>query len=248
MQDYFIFKTGVGIKQFPLHQHDYWDIMYYLKGTGFLATADKKIPFKPNDIIIVPPYTLHGSISENEFINISIGGYFDNIFMTKDILVFQDTHFLDGQRLAQLIFDNRYGNKDYLSALCSTYIHFLVQNSCFENKIHNAIQYIISQVTNNYFDPNFNITNCLHQSGFSEDYIRSKFKEATSLTPIKFLTKTRIDHAAKLLEIYGTAISVAEIGFACGFDDAIYFSRKFKQYMKKSPNKYRNQHFIDVEP
>ena len=113
MQDYYIFKTGVGTKQFPLHQHDYWDIMYYLSGTGCMATADKKIQFKPGDIIVVPPHTLHGSMSKNEFINISIGGHFGHLFMGNDILVLRDTPLSDGQRLAPLIFDNRYGNKDY---------------------------------------------------------------------------------------------------------------------------------------
>ncbi|MBQ2921812.1 MAG: AraC family transcriptional regulator [Tyzzerella sp.] len=243
MKEYNIFKTGTGTKQFPLHQHDYWDIMYYLSGTGHMATANEKIPFKPGDIIIVPPQMLHGSVSKDAFINISIGGKFDHIFMTKEILVLHDNPSLDGQRLSELIYENRYCDNEYLSALCNAYVHYLLQNSMHENKVHRAIQEIISQVADNYFEPDFEITPCLHKSGFAEDYIRAEFKKVTSLSPIEFLTKTRLEHAAKLLEIYGHTLSVAEIGLACGFDDAIYFSRRFKQFMKVSPNEYRKQHF-----
>ena len=62
-----------------------------------------------------------------------------------------------------------------------------------------------------FSDPCFDITPLLNQSGYAEDYIRAEFKKATSLTPIDFLTKMRLEHAQKLFEIYGDNISVSEV-------------------------------------
>ena len=50
----------------------------------------EKIPFKPGSIIIVPPRVTHGSVSQNGFVNISIGGDFTGLsnlkIDTKDIV------------------------------------------------------------------------------------------------------------------------------------------------------------------
>ena len=75
---------------------------------------------------------------------------------------------------------------------------------------------------------------------YSEDYIRYIFKNKTGFSPLDFLTKLRIEHAQKLLDIYGDNISVAEVAEACGFDDSVYFSRRFKQFTSLSPTQYKN--------
>ena len=52
-----------------------------MDGNGFLATTQGNISFEKGDIIIVPPRILHGSVSERGFVNISVGGDFNNLFM-----------------------------------------------------------------------------------------------------------------------------------------------------------------------
>ena len=101
--------------KYPLHQHPNWEIMYYLKGTGHLLTQTGAIAFSPGTIIIVPPKTIHGSSSEDGFVNISIGGDFEHVFMFDNIVVQQDNNDLNGKRLATLIFDNRVSDAKYLS-------------------------------------------------------------------------------------------------------------------------------------
>jgi AraC-like DNA-binding protein len=51
----------------------------------------------------------------------------------------------------------------------------------------------------------------------------------------------KIDHARRLLEIYGRSITVAEVAEACGFEDAVYFSKRFKQFTGVSPEAYKKQ-------
>ena len=241
MSDFFISITKEGTKKYPLHQHPKWEIMYYLSGEGYLATQKEKIPFKPGSIIIVPPGVVHGSVSQNGFVNISIGGDFGHSFLFNHISVQKDDDKRNGERLARLIYTNRYANNDFLSALCGAYAHFLLQNSVWEKKITLAVRNIIEQVSARFSDPCFDITPLLNQSGYAEDYIRAEFKKATSLTPIDFLTKMRLEHAQKLFEIYGDNISVSEVAEACGFEDSIYFSRRFKQFIGVCPSEYKKQ-------
>jgi transcriptional regulator GlxA family with amidase domain len=241
MSDFFISITKAGTKKYPLHQHPKWEIMYYLKGEGYLATQNENIPFKPGSIIIVPPGVTHGSVSQNGFVNISIGGDFSHLFLFDYISVQMDNESRNGERLARLIYDNRYANNVYLSALCGAYAQFLLHNLNPEKRITQAIRNIIEQVSARFSDPCFDVTSLLNQSGYAEDYIRAEFKNSLTISPIDFLTKTRIEHAKKLLEIYGSNLSISEISEACGFDDPIYFSRRFKQFAGISPTEYKKR-------
>lgn len=234
-----ITKTAPHTKRYPLHQHNYWEVMYYLEGSGYLATDEEPIPFSKGSILIVPPNVMHGSVSEEGFINIAIGCDFDNLFMFGDIVTACDNAEFDGEKLAMLIYKNQHANTNYLSALCSAYALFILQNLTCEKNINKAIGKIINTVYENFFDANFDITVRLNQSGYVEDYVRSEFKKQTGETPIDFLAKTRITHAKKLMEIYGNELSVSEIAAACGFNDPVYFSRRFKQLVGTSPSQYR---------
>lgn len=244
MNDLYISKTKPGTKIYPLHQHPNWEIMYYLKGEGYLATKTGNIAFKPGTIIIVPPKIAHGSVCEDGFVNISIGGDFGHLFMFDNIVVQQDNDTRNCERLSKLIFDNRFADEEYLSALCNSYAHFLLKNAVYEKKLNREISKIVVKITKNFFDPCFDVTDLLNKSGYAEDYIRAGFKKVTALTPIDFLAKTRVNHARKLFEIYGKSLSVAEVAEACGFEDPIYFSRRFKQFIGFSPTEYKKQILI----
>jgi len=53
-------RTLDGITTYPMHKHNNYEIMLYLKGTGHLRTKNINYPFSPGSIIIVPPHTEHG--------------------------------------------------------------------------------------------------------------------------------------------------------------------------------------------
>ncbi|MBO5059899.1 MAG: helix-turn-helix transcriptional regulator [Clostridia bacterium] len=231
--------TEDGTKKYPLHKHRHWEIMYYLQGDGYLRTPEKNYSFSPQTIIIVPPGIIHGSVSENGFKNISVGGNFGHLLYLDKPYVLKDNQNQDGKTLSGLILNNQYGNNEYLSSLCMTYVHFLLQNLQTEDSISTAVERIVSEITENAFDPNIKLTDFLTKSGYAEDYIRSHFKSITGCTPTQFLTKIRIDRACFLINIYANACSLSQIAEQCGYLDYVYFSKKFKQVMKMSPKSYR---------
>lgn len=232
--------------KYPLHQHNAWEIMYYLDGSGYLATAQGNIPYENGDIIIVPPRIVHGSASNGGFVNISVGGDFNNLFMFDKPVRLCDNKEREGEQLARLIYKNRYSNNEYLSALCNAYAGFLLNNFDYDNRINRTVAQIIKQIGERFTDTAFDVTNVLKNSGYAEDYIRAEFKRITGFTPIQFLTKTRIQHAYKLLEIYGDTISVSQAAESCGFDDVVYFSKRFKQFMGISPDGCKKRHIPEI--
>lgn len=63
------------------------------------------------------------------------------------------------------------------------------------------------------------------------------FREAYGESPGKWLVARRLDHAAALLR--GREMSVTEIAFECGFEDASHFSRAFRARFGTPPSAFR---------
>ena len=72
----------------------------------------------------------------------------------------------------------------------------------------------------------------------SERTLLRRFREATGFSPVEYLIRTRIRHAAELLSRRRTGESITEIAFRCGFEDSNYFARRFRGIMGKPPREY----------
>lgn len=220
------------------HKHDQWEIIFYIEGTGSFCTPTAQYPFKPGTVFFIPPGLLHRSVSEDGFNNIYIRGDFEHLIMFEDLLCIEDNDLKDGEFLIRMIYRNRFGTSNYLSDLCTAYIHFLLQEATFQNGIEYTIHRLCARIAENAFDPNIDITQYLKDSGYAEDYIRMRFKEVTGMPPLKFLTKIRIERACTLFEMYKEQFSLMQVAEKCGYNDYVYFSKKFKQQTGMSPQKY----------
>ena len=238
---YTINRTQDGVIQYPMHTHKKYEIMLYLDGEGYMRTELGNIPFETGTIVIVPPNIKHGSISENGFRNISIEGDFEAYFHFDTVKYFEDNETQEGKMLAEMIYENRYGNDTYLASLCTAYVCFLMQRFELDSAMQRSVKKITDEISQNAFDPQIDLTLILSKSGYSEDYIRSCFKKITGKTPSEFLTDIRIKNACFLIDIYKNKISLSEISERCGYLDYIYFSKRFKSVMGMSPREYRNQ-------
>jgi YesN/AraC family two-component response regulator len=63
------------------------------------------------------------------------------------------------------------------------------------------------------------------------------FKKRTGLTPMKFVSKKRIERAKELLK--REDITISTIAFEVGFNDIGHFVKKFKSYTGLTPTSYR---------
>ncbi|MBE6668030.1 MAG: helix-turn-helix transcriptional regulator [Ruminococcaceae bacterium] len=233
--------TPDGVVRYPMHAHKNYEIMLYLEGKGYMRTELGDVPFEDGTIVIVPPNIKHGSISKNGFKNISIEGDFEAYFRFDTVKSFEDNETQEGKMLAEIIYENRYGNDTYLASLCTAYVCFLMQRFELDSAMQRSVKKITDEISQNAFDTQIDLTLILSKSGYSEDYIRSCFKKITGKTPNEFLTEIRIKHACYLIDIYQDNLSLSEIAEKCGYLDYVYFSKKFKSVMGLSPREYRYQ-------
>lgn len=72
---------------------------------------------------------------------------------------------------------------------------------------------------------------------YNAEYLSLIFKKETGCTLIKYLSRTRIDIAKRLLETDG--ISIKETAYSSGFSDEKYFMRTFRKLEGMTPMQYR---------
>lgn len=238
--NYVVSNSQKGLKLIPFHKHNEYEITYYKNTYGVLRTPEGKYDFFPGSIVIIPPETVHESSSLTDLDGIYIKGSLNHIFQLDSPVVIKDNEDCEAQKLISLILKNRYGNKEYLTSLCDSYVHYLALNMKLECESVRAVNDIITQITNSALIPDVNVGRILNNCGYSEDYIRSMFKKITRKTPIEFLTDIRVSHACFLIESVGATLSLAQIAEKCGYSDYVYFSKKFKEVMGVSPKKYKS--------
>jgi len=75
------------------------------------------------------------------------------------------------------------------------------------------------------------------QAGVSVSHYSTLFRKQTGFSPIDFLIRKKIQHAARLLAT--TEESITSIASLSGYEDPYYFSRCFRKIMGVSPRDYR---------
>ena len=73
-----------------------------------------------------------------------------------------------------------------------------------------------------------------------------RFKQATGLTPIRYLQKTKIEAARRMLE--NTEKGLFEIMLCAGYQDMKNFRALFKQNTGMTPKAYRDKYAMRFEP
>lgn len=98
--------------------------------------------------------------------------------------------------------------------------------------IRKAYEYIME----NYRRPDFDYKELCSATGLGYAYFSELFKKAFKMSPVRFVTKMRIDYAKELLVT--NRRSVSEIAEMCGFSNTYYFSNVFKKQTGFSPSQY----------
>jgi AraC-like DNA-binding protein len=236
---YISYIGGYSNEKFNLHKHDNYELVAYSSGNGKLNIEGQVCDAQKGMIVVMPPNVVHGSMSLNNLRYIAIQGKSDELMHIDTPIIFNDNEREEGLSLLQMIFANRFESQEYFNSLCLSFIHYALKNVKTTNEIEKTIKEIKRQMISTFHDSDFDVTKLLKQSGYAEDYIRAHFKKITGKTPVEYLNELRINHAKTLINIYQNSTPLIDISLNCGFDDYIYFSRKFKQIVGVSPATYK---------
>lgn len=101
-----------------------------------------------------------------------------------------------------------------------------------------AVLKAVTFIRKNYHDKDISLQKVASEVALSHYYFSHIFKDELKITFIEYLTKIRMEAAAKMLK--NRNLNVNQIAYAVGYQDPNYFSKVFKRYMKTSPIEYRS--------
>lgn len=95
---------------------------------------------------------------------------------------------------------------------------------------------------NQYFEKAFSqseltLEDLCRQAGMGKTHLSGKFKALTAMSPMQFLRDFRLHKAKTMLGNH--KLTIAEVAYSCGFNDAKYFSRQFAQTYGILPSQFR---------
>ena len=136
-----------------------------------------------------------------------------------------------------IFYFSKYKNNEYmlLSRLYNIFGHMKIQTKKQQAKsihVERAIDYIYEN-----YSKNISVTDIANYLGIDRTYLYRLFKEEYNMSPQKYLLNFRLKAAMNKLE--GGNMSIAEIAYSCGFNDASAFCHQFKKVYKDTPLNYR---------
>lgn len=84
-----------------------------------------------------------------------------------------------------------------------------------------------------------NLQETAEHVGVSAGYLSTIFKREYNQSFVDFVNSTKIEYACRMLE--ANELMVMEIAYRLGFENAYYFSKVFRKYMRMSPTDYQRR-------
>lgn len=136
-----------------------------------------------------------------------------------------------------IFYFSKYKNNEYmlLSRLYNIFGHMKIQMKKQQAKsihVERAIDYIYEN-----YSKNISVTDIAEYLGIDRTYLYRLFKKEYNMSPQKYLLNFRLKTAMNKLE--GGNMSIADIAYNCGFNDASAFCHQFKKVYKDTPLNYR---------
>lgn len=86
-------------------------------------------------------------------------------------------------------------------------------------------------------DAPWTVTKLARSVGLSRPAFARRFVESTGLSPLKYLTRCRMERAAELLRT--SDMGLAAVGELVGYGSEFAFNRAFKRHFQVAPGSYR---------
>lgn len=227
---------------YPAHEHDVWEIVLNLSGSGMMQIGDYEYDFYPGTIICMPPNMPHSKVCETQYQDAYIQISAFAMAGGMEPLLFQDD--AEGSFETLLLIANRvFYRKEhrYRPVLESLYeaMEQLLVSWHQQSQKDPLVERIENCIVNSFTDPEFSLTDMMGDSHYCVDHLRRLFKNKTGKTPQRYLSELRLNCAKKLMQKNDALhYSVVDIAMMSGFADSGYFARVFRRQTGYSPSEY----------
>jgi len=243
----FIDFTGSNSRTVNKNGLDDYQIIYILEGFGHYTINNVKFEASQGDIVIIPKNTPHKYNYNSQdntkvyFIHFS-GKAFDRIMSSSRLEYFYSIGIQNKlcERFSEIL--KTLQKKQFLfkeialslafSLVCETISLATSHKSVIPCKLSPAITHI-----NLHPEDNLSLDDYAKMCILSVSCFSREFKKYTTLPPVDYRNKTRIDKAVKLL--IDSNIPISEISSSLGFSSYPQFFKQFKRFTGTTPKKFR---------
>lgn len=230
--------------------HENIELLYIVKGTGTLFSDGRRYAFREGDTVAVNSLELHFTEADSElsyYVLIPDRGFLlvnsiDTSRLSLSHVIKSDDaakHFL---RIAELYASGEAYREAKLKSELVSLMLLLAdsfasnEKAVPESKSLARMKIIISYI-NSHLEEHISADDVARAAALSKYHFLREFKKLTGTTLVSFINNLRCEKARSLLS--SGELSVSEVFSSCGFDNASYFTRVFRENAGMTPSEYR---------
>jgi len=235
------------------HGASQYILIYCIIGKGEIQIDGVKSMLYPNQFAIIPkkvkheykadiddPWSIYwfhfnGKLADNFY-----NRYKENQNPNYRNIAFSEERMQFFEKIYSFFDRNLQKHIEYANLLALSFISNFIYND-FENDVDNKFDDTVVNAVVEFLIENLNkkltLDEVASKFNYSKSYLHTKFKSKTGYPVLVYFNLKKIQRACEFLNYSDR--SIKEISFALGFDNPLYFSRIFKNFMGKSPKHYR---------
>ena len=220
-------------------------LMYLIEGVLNIEIGESSAAARSGDFIIFPPkykygYKNNGGAVSYYFVHFT-GSYADTLLSSLNISKMPCIRHAGMNKAAcdvlNSIFASYIREDKYAELLRGAYLEaLLVLLVSSENNSNSRIDTSVAYI-NAFYTEDISVPKLAAMDNLSVSRYNTVFKGLMGVSPVKYILRLRMNHAASLLN--GTNIPVGIIGESVGYSDKHFFSKIFKKHFGLSPSEYR---------
>ena len=234
-----VHTAGPG-KDYPLHAHTSWELVYYVRGRITCPVGDETYAATPGTVLLTPPRTWHAELSRT--------GY-ANRFLQVDAAAgrpWPRVCFDDGDRSLGRVFDaivrenaQPGQDSDQLSSLLLGELDVLLRRAAAAEPVTSAEQLVAQaeRIFEERFATGIRIATVAAELGISPSGLRAYFTRLRGTSPRTALQNVRLRHA--LGHIRNSTLPLQAIAELTGYDSVSHLSRHIKTATGSPPGALR---------
>lgn len=246
-------KPGV---PFP-HKHDFFQVMLVTSGKGFHQIDFEKHKVTAGQMFLMKPGQMHswelGKTVKGyivEFNTQSLNAFKESAALIEDFSLSPDAYTFSNKKNFNEIIEltktmiNEFERQREMHDLClqGLLTSFLVQiiRSYQSNlKQHKTLSIIekFKELLEKNFKHSHSVEFYAHELKVSPKALTMQFSRSLGKPPSQLIQDRLLLEAKRFLSF--SQLSIADIGYELGFEDANYFSRFFRKHMKMTPARFR---------
>jgi AraC-like DNA-binding protein len=248
---------------FPLHRHDFTELVIVYAGSGVHSIAGEERRIGPGEVLLIPRGFEHTypETSDLSYVNVIFDAatLLDEELAEKVSLETSDRRGHTGvpasfrlsafglrealaivNRIDQELYRKEEGYEPAAKAAFHLLWIYLARARAWgepnEESSEARVRRLVERISSNS-SLGLSVGEMAEEARTSERNFRREFKRATGESPVAYVNRLRIEEARALLS--NTDKTVTQIAILVGFEDPAYFARAFKSVVGTSPKAYR---------